>query len=131
MIKLLSCTLTFKPYASVATNLLFFTKGEPTSKIWYYQHKVPSGSKGYSKTKPIKLSEFDDLKKWWLNRELNDFAWCVDIETIKANGYDLDIKNPYQPTEEKHYSSGELLDLLHSSFARSDELLDQLRKELV
>lgn len=28
----------FQPYASVATNLLFFTKGQPTQNVWYYQH---------------------------------------------------------------------------------------------
>lgn len=120
----------FQPYASVSTNLLFFTKGEPTTKIWYYQHKVPTTYKAYSKTKPIQLSEFNDLKKWWINRESNDLAWCVDIETIKTNGYDLDIKNPHQPEEEKQYTSNEILDLLHASFAKGDELLDLLRKEL-
>jgi type I restriction enzyme M protein len=120
----------FQPYASVATNLLFFTKGEPTKNVWYYQHKVPVGIKSYSKTKPIQLSEFDDLKTWWNNRESSDVAWCENIESIKANGYDLDIKNPHQPEEEKQNTSSELLDLLHSSFAKGDELLDQLRKEL-
>ena len=54
----------------------------------------------------------------------------MDIETIKANGYNLDIKNPHQAEEEKQYNSGELLDLLHQSFAKGDELLEQLRKEL-
>jgi type I restriction enzyme M protein len=120
----------FQPYASVATNLLFFTKGEPTKNVWYYQHKVPVGIKSYSKTKPIQLSEFDDLKTWWNNRESSDVAWCENIESIKANGYDLDIKNPHQPEEEKQNTSSELLDLLHASFAKGDELLDQLRKEL-
>ncbi|MDY5818827.1 MAG: class I SAM-dependent DNA methyltransferase, partial [Treponema sp.] len=42
----------FQPYASVATNLLFFTKGEPTKEIWYWEHKLPEGQKSYSKTKP-------------------------------------------------------------------------------
>ena len=121
----------FQPYASVATNLLFFTKGEPTQKIWYYQHKLPEGYKAYSKTKPIQLTEFDTLKQWWTNREANGQAWQVDIETIKANGHNLDIKNPHQQEEEKQYSSSELLDLLHHSFAKGDELLAQLRKELV
>ncbi|PHS72612.1 MAG: DNA methyltransferase [Cycloclasticus sp.] len=121
----------FQPYASVATNLLFFTKGEPTKSVWYYQHKLPEGYKAYSKTKPIQLAEFDGLKKWWANREENERAWQVDIETIKANGYNLDIKNQHQPEEEQQYSSGELLELLHQSFAKGDELLGQLRKELV
>ncbi len=120
----------FQPYASVATNLLFFTKGEPTKSVWYYQHHLPEGYKAYSKTKPIQLAEFDPLKQWWNNRESNEQAWQVDMETIKANDYNLDIKNPHQPEEEKQYNSSELLDLLHQSFAKGDELLVQLRKEL-
>jgi len=121
----------FQPYASVATNLLFFTKGEPTKKVWYFEHKLPEGYKAYSKTKPIQLAEFDGLKQWWTNREANEQAWQVNIDTIKANGYNLDIKNPHQPEEEQQYSSGELLDMLHQSFAKGDELLGQLHKELV
>jgi type I restriction enzyme M protein len=121
----------FQPYASVATNLLFFTKGETTQNIWYYEHKLPEGYKGYSKTKSIQLAEFEPLKAWWMNREANEQAWQVDIDTIKANGYNLDIKNPHRSVEEKQHSSSELLDLLHNSFAKGDQLLDQLRKELV
>ena len=121
----------FQPYASVATNLLFFTKGEPTKKVWYFEHKLPENYKAYSKTKPIQLAEFDGLKKWWANRQESEQAWQVELDTIKANGYNLDIKNPHQPEEEQQYSSGELLDMLHQSFAKGDELLGQLRKELV
>jgi len=121
----------FQPYASVATNLLFFTKGEPTQDIWYYEHKLPDGYKAYSKTKPIQLAEFETLRAWWANREANEQAWQVDIATIKANGYNLDIKNPHRAEEEKQHSSAELLDLLHQSFAKGDQLLEQLQKELV
>ncbi|SLM29122.1 Type I restriction enzyme EcoEI M protein [Desulfamplus magnetovallimortis] len=120
----------FQPYASVATNLLFFTKGEPTRNVWYWQHKLPEGYKAYSKTKPIQSAEFDGLKEWWNEREESELAWRVDIKTIKENGYNLDIKNPHQPEEEKQYSSAELLDLLHKSFAKGDQLLQQLKKEL-
>ena len=121
----------FQPYASVATNLLFFTKGTPTKEIWYYEHKLPKGQKAYSKTKPIKISEFDTLKEWWKDRKENDQAWKVDIETIKHNGWNLDIKNPHKEEEEKLYSSAQLLDMLHESFSKSNELLSQLKKELV
>jgi type I restriction enzyme M protein len=121
----------FQPYASVATNLLFFTKGAPTQKIWYYEHKLPEGYKAYSKTKTIQLDEFEPLKSWWGNREASELAWQVDIDSIKGKDYNLDIKNPHRPEEEKQHSSTELLDLLHQSFAKGDELLDQLRKELI
>lgn len=121
----------FQPYAAVAANLLFFTKGEPTKSIWYYEHQLPEGYKAYSKTKPIQLTEFDNLNAWWNNREASEQAWQVSIDTIKENGYNLDIKNPHRPAEEKQLTSTELLDLLHQSFTKGDQLLDQLRKELV
>lgn len=76
----------FQPYASVATNLLFFTKGESTKQVWYYEHKLPVGYKAYSKTKPIQLAEFDGLKQWWKKREANEQAWQVDIKTIAEAG---------------------------------------------
>lgn len=120
----------FQPYASVATNLLFFTKGTPTKEIWYYEHKLPENQKAYSKTKPIKIEEFEPLKLWWNNREENEQAWKVDIETIKANGYNLDIKNPHKEEVEHTYSSSELLEMLSSSFAKSNTLLEKLKSEL-
>ena len=120
----------FQPYASVATNLLFFTKGEPTKEVWYYEHRLPEGQKAYSKTKPIKLSEFEPLKVWWHNREENEQAWRVDIDTIEANGWNLDIKNPHKEEEEQNYSSAELLEMLHTSFEKSDALLNKLKREL-
>jgi type I restriction enzyme M protein len=121
----------FQPYASVATNLLFFTKGKPTNTIWYYEHKLPDSYKAYSKTKPIQFAEFSALKAWWHHRQEGDQAWKINISAVKANGYNLDIKNPHRPKERKQSSSTELLGLLHQSFAKGDKLLDKLRKELV
>jgi len=121
----------FQPYASVATNLLFFEKGKPTKEIWYWEHKLPEGVKAYSKTKPIQKSEFDTLKKWWKKRKENEQAWQVSIDAIIENGYNLDIKNPNTPEVVHEYTSAELVNLLHDSFRKSDELLEKLKKELI
>jgi type I restriction enzyme M protein len=120
----------FQPYASVATNLLFFTKGEPTREIWYWEHRLPEGVKAYSKTKPIQKSEFEDVKKWWKKRKEHEQAWKVSIKTLRESGYNLDIKNPHTPEAEQTYTSAELLGLLHESFYRSDELVTELKREL-
>ena len=120
----------FQPYASVATNLLFFTKGEPTKEIWYWEHKLPEEQKSYSKTKPIQKSEFDSLKVWWGQRAENEQAWKVGIDTLKGNGFNLDIKNPFVKEEEVTHTTAELLDLLSESFKKSDELIDELKKGL-
>ncbi len=120
----------FQPYASVATNLLFFEKGKPTNEIWYWEHKLPEGMKAYSKTKPIQKSEFEALRQWWTNRESNNQAWKINIEDLAKNGYNLDIKNPHIAEEEQTYTSAELLDMLHQSFRESNKLLAQLKNEL-
>jgi type I restriction enzyme M protein len=100
----------FSPYAIVNTNLLFFTKGEPTKKIWYYQMQLPAGFSTYTKTKPIKDSEFELIKKWWHNRDLNKTknAWSVSIEDVVNKKYNLDFKNPNIDTSPKNISSENL-----------------------
>lgn len=92
----------FNPYTGIKTNLLFFTKGNPTSYVWYYQHPYPAGYKNYSKTRPMRIEEFAPEKAWWgcesngfAERVENEFAWRVPVATIQANGYNLDIKNPH------------------------------------
>jgi len=120
----------FQPYASVATNMLFFVKGKPTKEIWYWEHKLPEGVKAYSKTKPIEKREFDNLKEWWNNREENEQAWRVSIDTVVANNHNLDIKNPHIAEEEQSYSSAEIISMLQDSFKESDELLKKLKAEL-
>ena len=54
----------FQPYATVATNLLFFNKGKLTKEVWYYEHRLPEGQKLYSKTKTIQAHEFEPIKAW-------------------------------------------------------------------
>ncbi|YCM45686.1 class I SAM-dependent DNA methyltransferase [Verrucomicrobiaceae bacterium 227] len=92
----------FAPYTSIKTNLLFFTKGSPTKKIWYYEHPYPPGAKSYNKGKPIRFEEFEPERKWWgsekngfKSRKETEQAWCVSIEDIKAGNYNLDLKNPH------------------------------------
>jgi type I restriction enzyme M protein len=120
----------FQPYATVATNLLFFEKGKPTKEIWYYEHRMPEGYKAYSKTKPIQVKEFDPIKKWWKKRKESEVCWKVNIQTIKDRGYDLDIKNPTKQQVEHEYSSAELMEMLHQSFLKSDKLLNQLKETI-
>ncbi len=117
----------FQPYATVSTNLLFFTKGEPTKEIWYYEHRLPEGQKAYSKTKSIQVKEFEPIKKWWDNRKESDQSWKVDIQTIIDRNYDLDIKNLAKTEEEIEHSSIILLEILEKSIASSASILGELK----
>lgn len=120
----------FAPYATVATNLLFFTKGEPTKEVWYYEHTLPEGQKSYSKTKPIQFEELDPIKKWWSNRVESEVTWKVSIEDLKKTDFNLDIKNPNRKEEVMEFTSAELIKKLEESFAESQKLLEEIKKEL-
>jgi type I restriction enzyme M protein len=84
----------FAPYTGIKTNLLFFDKGGPTKHVWYYEHPYPEGAKSYSKTKPMRIEEFEPEKKWWNKRKESENAWKVSAKDIAESGYNLDIKNP-------------------------------------
>lgn len=116
----------FAPYATVNTNLLFFEKGKPTKDIWYYEHTLPEGAKAYSKTKPIRIEEFDPLKKWWKKRTESDVAWKVSMKTIIDRNYDLDIKNPNKKVVEVFYDRKAIITNLENSFKKSLEILNEL-----
>ncbi len=118
----------FQPYATVATNLLFFDKGTPTKEVWYYEHRLPEGQKAYNKTRPIQAKEFEPIKKWWNNRQESEICWKVNINTIIERGYDLDIKNPTKQEEEQEHSSTELMEMLDKSFSKSHDLLMKLKE---
>ena len=92
----------FNPYTGIKTNILFFTKGQPTKEIWFYEHPYPEGVKNYSKTRPMKFEEFQQKMDWWGNeadsfaaRVENEQAWKVSIDEVTARNFNLDIKNPH------------------------------------
>lgn len=99
----------FNPYTSIKTNLLFFTKGRPTKKVWYYEHPYPEGVKSYNKTRPIRFEEFRAEIEWW-GKEKDDFkariedqyAWKVPVEEIVSRNYNLDISNPHVGDQVNH-----------------------------
>ena len=105
----------FAPYTPIKTNLLFFTKGSPTKDIWYYEQQLPTGIKAYSKTKPMKVTDLDNVTNWWgkvennfITRKKNKQAWKVSLEEIKKRNYNLDCKNPHV-AEQKIYDPEVLL----------------------
>lgn len=119
----------FAPYTGIKTNLLFFEKGKPTKEIWYFEHPYPEGMKSYSKTKPIRIEEFDREKAWWNNRVENEYAWKVTVEDIIKQGYNLDQKNPHTE-EEELLKPEEALAKYEVAVAKVQQVKDQLKEEL-
>jgi type I restriction enzyme M protein len=119
----------FAPYTTIATNILFLTKGEPTKDVWYFEHKLPEGVKAYNKTKPMRLAEFDIEKHWWTKREESEQSWKVSAIEIAKNNYNLDIKNPNAPVE-IHDDPDELFALYEDSVSSIKKIQALLKSKI-
>ncbi len=113
--------------AGVKTVVLFFEKGAPTRKTWYYQ-LAPGRNMG--KTNPLNdadLQEFIELQKSFAN---SDKSWSVDVARIDAASYDLSVKNPNGGEEITHRSPQDILDEIAALDAESAEVLANIRAML-
>lgn len=119
----------FAPYTSIKTNVLFFEKGKPTKAVWYYEHPYPEGYKSYSKTKPMRIEEFEPEKKWWKKRRETEFAWKVSLDEIRERGFNLDIANPNAPTDD-HEDPDVLLARFEKERAAAAAIREELRQAL-
>ena len=77
--------------AGVKTVVLFFKKGEPTKKIWYYQ-LMPGRNMG--KTNPLNEKDLEDFTELQKNFNESDLSWSLDVETINQETWDLSVRNP-------------------------------------
>ena len=124
----------FSPYTSINTNLLFFTKGEPTLETWFYRLNMPEGYKNFSKTKPMKREHLNPVDEWWNNRqEINiygfDKAKKYTIQEIKERNYNLDLCGyPYE--EEEVLPPMELIQKYQEKRAEVDKNIDEILSKI-
>ena len=110
--------------AGVKTVVLFFEKGAPTRKIWFYQLD-PGRSLG--KTNPLNdddLAEFVKLQKTFADSEQ---SWTVDAKDVDAESFDLSVKNPNAPEADPLRSPEDILDEIQALDAEAAEVLAGIR----
>lgn len=111
--------------AASKTNLLFFTKGEQTKEVWYYD----LSDLNITKKQPLTLEQFDEFFKLLPDRASSERSWRVPIEDIQAKGYDLKAVNPNRKEEEDKRTPEELIAIIESQSAEITKALEMLRKK--
>ncbi|MEI7897878.1 MAG: N-6 DNA methylase, partial [bacterium] len=110
--------------AGVKTVVLFFEKGAPTRKVWFYQLNL---DRNLGKTNPLNendLAEFVSLQKIKAD-SLN--SWSVDVTSVDANTYDLSAKNPNKKEEAALRDPKAILDEMLALDQESAEILNKIR----
>jgi type I restriction enzyme M protein len=111
--------------AGVKTVVLFFEKGAPTRKVWYYS--LDPG-RNMRKTNPLNdddLAEFIALQKTFAD---SPKSWSVDVRSLSgAEGYDLSVKNPNGGEAVVHRSPQDIMDEIEALDAESAKVLAKIR----
>jgi type I restriction enzyme M protein len=110
--------------AGVKTVVLFFEKGSPTKKVWYYQLD-PGRNMG--KTNPLNdadLKEFLELQK---SKADSEKSWRVDVSGIDHTTWDLSVKNPNGSEEVVHRSPAEIIAEISRGDAEAAEILEGIK----
>ena len=110
--------------AGVKTVVLFYEKGTPTRKVWYYQ--LDPG-RNLGKTNPLNdddLAEFIELQQ--TNAD-SPKSWSIDAAEIDQSTFDLSVKNPNGGEKVTHRSPEEIMDEIAALDAESAEVLHTIR----
>jgi len=107
--------------------VLFFEKGSPTHKVWFYQ--LDPG-RNLGKTNPLNdtdLAEFIALQK---TKADSPKSWSVDVAAIDPNTFDLSVKNPSGGEVIAHRSPLEIMEEIAALDAESTEVLGNIKELL-
>jgi len=107
--------------AGVKTVVLFFEKGKPTQKVWFYQLNL---DRNLGKTNPLNendLAEFVELQKNFVDSEN---SWSIDVRTLSGAEVDLSVKNPNKKEEISLRSPQEILEEIKVLDEESAEILN-------
>ena len=110
--------------AGVKTVVLFFDKGAPTRRVWYYQLQ-PGRNMG--KTNPLNdgdLAEFLVLQRAFAG---SSKSWSVEATSLDQTAFDLSVRNPAIDEEVAHRSPQTLLDEIAELDAESARVLETIR----
>jgi len=113
--------------AGVKTVVLFFEKGAPTEKVWYYQLD-PGRTLG--KTSALNDDDLKDFLERSAEFDDSDQSWSVAVKDVDEATCDLSVKNPNKDEEVELREPDEILAEITALDEESASILKGI-KELV
>ena len=110
--------------AGVKTVVLFFEKGSPTRKTWYYQLD-PGRNMG--KTNPLNDADLADFVELQKTNADSPKSWSVDAKSVDPVTFDLPVNNPNGGEAVVHRTPQAIMDEIAALDAESAEVLENIR----
>ena len=109
--------------AGVQTVVLFFEKGAPTKKVWYYQLNL---DRNLGKTKALNEKDLADFIELQKTKNESENSWSVNINDIDQNTFDLTVKNPNKKENTALRQPQEILEEMKALDEESAEILNSI-----
>lgn len=120
--------------AGVKTDLLFFSKGESTQRVWYYDMTLTDEFKPrkVNKSNPLVFEDFQDFfRRLALSPDdpdrISERSWYVNIDEIRAKNYDLKATNENAPDLSDKRTPEELIAIIEQAQAEIAQGLQALK----
>jgi type I restriction enzyme M protein len=111
----------------VKTVVLFFEKGKPTDKIWFYQLN-PGRNIGLQN--PLNSKDMEDFHNCFENKSITENSWLFDIADINTDTWDLTISNPNRVEEVDNRTPQEIIAEIEELDAQAAEALHTIKELL-
>ena len=110
--------------AGVKTVVLFFEKGTPTKKVWFYQLNL---DRNLGKTNPLNEADLADFVVLQKTKADSANSWSVDVGSVDQTTFDLSVKNPNGNDEVQHRNPQQIMAEIDKLDAESAEVLARIR----
>jgi len=110
--------------AGVKTVVLFFEKGAPTRKVWFYQLNL---DRNLGKTNPLNEDDLAEFVKLQKKKEDSENSWSVKVADVDKTTFDLSVKNPHKKDETALRSPAEILDEMKTLDKETAEILKTIK----
>ena len=113
--------------AGQKTIVLFFKKGIPTKKIWFYELKL---NRNLGKTNPLNDKDLHDFEETSKTKLESENSWNISIDDIDKKTWDLSVNNPNRVENEDSRSPEEILTEIDSIDKEINDALKAIRNVL-
>ena len=108
--------------AGVKTVVLFFDKGTPTKKIWYYQLNP---GRNLGKTNALNEEDLAEFERLYKTREDSENSWTIDVDSL-GNDVDLSVKNPNKVEEVDERTPSEIAENIFALGQENQTLINEI-----
>jgi len=111
--------------AGVKTVVLFFEKGKPTRKVWFYQLNL---GRNLGKTNSLSEKDLADFVALQKTKAESENSWSVDVKDIDQNTFDLSAKNPNKKAEDALRAPKDIFKEMKALDKESEKILNSIAK---